>query len=421
MSTSEFDPENPQLSKPDTPPPEQQTDASLAHLSSAQIEEIYQRYLTGEKTCDLIKEFNIETNLNSLLKLLPPIERHDLICPYCTSPATERRRPKTGGRPAPACTGCAHVYETRGEWCGCDGCRHEYISTLNGDGIQRRVPYPELTIREKVTLLSALALTKYWQTSYFSFYQLRVKDPKFAPTSDYHLRCRSELFNKKIILVSEESSHEQLKYSREFDNLDILLWRPNVSISSATGAPLDIDELQMILSDDLAETGVDAAPALIELMYDLAIEELMEYLANQVEMSSVKFKAWPSTREILKSLLPSKSLSNIFLFIWQAVKSADEAFRNKRTNGATHAGNLIPANISKAAEAFEARDPKKSSVEFKRLSHLKLSELSKTIYELILRDHDGAFKIPLPRYIDEVMRPTLEGIVSAKKAKTFLD
>lgn len=49
----------------------------LGHLSAEQVESIYQRYLQGEKVRDLFTEFSIKTNVNSLLPLLPHLERKD--------------------------------------------------------------------------------------------------------------------------------------------------------------------------------------------------------------------------------------------------------------------------------------------------------------------------------------------------------
>ncbi|RZO09439.1 hypothetical protein EKG40_08280 [Pseudomonas moorei] len=417
MSTSEFESGSPEQPKPEVPPPMEIPSNPLAHLSSAQIEEMYLRYLAGDKTSDLIREYEINTNLNSLLKLLPLIPREDLVCPYCASPASQRRRAKAGPKVQPTCTGCSHVYESADERCGCEGCRSAYVHELNAEGMQRRVPYTELTIREKIILLSALSMTNDFNRASFSIYQLQRYDPKFAPTPALHTKCQNELFHRKIILVSEETTHSSLEFYRKYDHTDFLLWRPNVSFNNEMEESLEIDLLQMLLSNDLSTVNPDYATPLIELMYELSIEEAMEYLGHQVSLSNVNFKAWVAARTTLRSLLPSKSISEIFGFIWVAVKDAERAIGRKNINGATHAGNLIPTNISQAAEAFETRPPKHAYREFYRLNHLKPCELSNTIYELILGDKDGAFKIPLPRYIDEIMRPTLEGIATAQTAK----
>ena len=52
----------------------------IKHLSEEQVEELYQRYLNGEKTAELAVEYNISANVRSLLKVLPPIISKDLAC-----------------------------------------------------------------------------------------------------------------------------------------------------------------------------------------------------------------------------------------------------------------------------------------------------------------------------------------------------
>jgi hypothetical protein len=259
MPTSDFDPEDINSSAVDSALSYKAAGSSLDHQSPSQINEIYVRYLKGEKTADLIKEYDVKTTSNSLLKLLPPIERHDLLCPHCSSPAIQRRRPKTGAIPEPFCSGCSHAYESRGRWCGCDGCRHEYIAVLNGNPQQTPILYSELTFREKAILLSVLMLTKTWETSYFSFQHWNSKDPKLSPTPEHRLHCQRALFDRRIILIAEETSHDQLQLNRQYGIPDNLLWRPNIS-SDETSELLDIDELQTILSDDLVVSGASAIP-----------------------------------------------------------------------------------------------------------------------------------------------------------------
>ena len=47
-------------------------DNKLAHLSKAQIENLIERYYNAEKVKYLIEEYNIDTNLNQLVRLFPP-------------------------------------------------------------------------------------------------------------------------------------------------------------------------------------------------------------------------------------------------------------------------------------------------------------------------------------------------------------
>lgn len=45
---------------------------AIKHLSLDEIEELYQRYLDGEKNSVLIEDYKININPNKLIKVLPP-------------------------------------------------------------------------------------------------------------------------------------------------------------------------------------------------------------------------------------------------------------------------------------------------------------------------------------------------------------
>src|SRR4051812_17016953 len=89
----------------------------IRHLSEEQVEALYQRYLNGEKTADLIAEYKLADTVRSVLKVLPPIVSADLRCPYCDLPMW-MRRPARGApvslRSAYKCVNCEHQYFTAG-------------------------------------------------------------------------------------------------------------------------------------------------------------------------------------------------------------------------------------------------------------------------------------------------------------------
>lgn len=382
----------------------------LGHLSAEQVESIYQRYLEGEKVRDLFTEFSIKTNVNSLLPLLPHLERKDLTCPHCASHATQKRAARSNTANKPVCTGCDHIFPIcRDDTCGCSACVNEYLGQLNGNGIHCRVPYEGLTLREKIILLAALTMAGPTDVACLSFVQLQRWHRRLAPTSEYQNKCISELFSRHIILVSSETSIDALDFYRQYERYDFLSWNPNVSDDSG-GLALDVQSLQMLIAYDLQKNKAELEPVLKALTYEVAEEELMEYLSYRVENASVVFKAERATREVLRPLLASSSVSNIFSIIWKAVKQADKSFEKGVFKGATHAGNWIPSAIVRIAE-------EEKQYEYDRLKGSKICQISEVIYSLILDDPDGSFKIPLPRYTAEVMRPVLEGISSAKDAK----
>lgn len=382
----------------------------LDHLSADQIEGLYQRYLAGEKVSGLLNEFAIKTNANTLLPLLPLLEREDLMCRHCGDHATQKRAARNSSANRPICIGCGHIHSLcREDVCGCIGCVDEYLSRLNGDGMNRRVPYEGLSLREKIILLAALTMAGTSDVTSFSLFHRERWHRRLAPTPDYRDKCIDELFSRHIILVSTETSPDALDFHRRHESRDYLWWCPNVS-ADAEGIPFNVPDLQALISYDLAQSKAGLEDVLTRLLYELAEEELLEYVCCCVEKTRVSFKSDRATRESLRPLLASSSVSNIYSFIWRAVKQADEGLHKGVFRGGQHAGNWLPKAIVQIAEEEKQN-------EYERLKSSRISQLSEVIYAQILDDPDGSFKIPLPRYIAEVMRPVLEQITSAKQAK----
>ena len=67
---------------------------AIKHLSLDEIEELYQRYLDGEKNSVLIEDYKININPNKLIKVLPPKKLDDTLCPYCNVPMFTKRKSK---------------------------------------------------------------------------------------------------------------------------------------------------------------------------------------------------------------------------------------------------------------------------------------------------------------------------------------
>lgn len=383
----------------------------LGHLSADQVEDMYQRYLRGEKVSELLITFKIQVKTNALLPLLPPIDRFDLICPHCGANATQKRAARNGQPNRPLCIECAHAFSVyREDICGCCGCLDQYLAYVNGTGQDSRVPYSSLTQREKVVLLAVLTMAPVPGTECFSLTQQERRHHSLAPTSAYQDKCVDNLFNRNIILVSAKTSPEALDFYRKYEAKDHLWWCPNVSAVEPSEAALDILSLRVWITRDLEQNKADLGPVLTTLMYEIALEELIQYVNYRVEQSSLSFKAERAAREVLRPLLASSSVSNIFSFIWKAVKQADQSLERGVFKGATHAGNSIPSAIVRIAE-----DEKQH--EYDRSKGMKICQISVIIYSLILDDPDGSFKIPLPRYTAEVMRPVLEGITNAEQAR----
>lgn len=378
----------------------------LDHLSAEQVETLYQRYLAGEKVAELFSEFAIRTNAKALLPLLPHLERIDLTCRHCSARATQKRAARNSPANRPVCSGCGHIYLIYQEdVCWCAGCISEYLSQVNGDGLRSRVPYGGLSLREKIILLAALTMGAPSDVTCFSFAQPQKWHRRLAPTRYYRDKCINELFSKHFILVSSETSPDALDFYRRSERYDYLWWCPNVGLDD-DDIPLNVPELRGLIYHDLAQNKSELESVLTGFVYDLAEEELIEYVSCCVDKTQISFKSERATREALKPLLASSSVSNIFSFIWRAVKQTDASLQKGVFKGRAHAGNWIPSAIVRVAEEEKQN-------EYDRLKLSRICQLHEVIYAHILEDPDGSFKIPLPRYIAEVMRPVLEGITTA--------
>ncbi len=58
----------------------------VKHLSPEELEELYDRYISGERNQDLIEEYGIDAHPNKLVSLFPPLMHESLECIYCALP-----------------------------------------------------------------------------------------------------------------------------------------------------------------------------------------------------------------------------------------------------------------------------------------------------------------------------------------------
>lgn len=67
----------------------------VKHLSSEEIEDLYARYIAGEKNQELMDEYGIDAHPNKLVSLFPPLKHESLECLYCALPLFYKRKSKT--------------------------------------------------------------------------------------------------------------------------------------------------------------------------------------------------------------------------------------------------------------------------------------------------------------------------------------
>lgn len=225
----------------------------IAHLSEEQIEQVYQRYLDGEKSAALMAEYQIPATVRSLLKVLPPIVSQDLKCPYCDLPMWVRRHAR--GTPVSLrhpykCVRCEHRYSAsarngRRTACNCQACFKVHQQQLAAQAERDRrelesrygtpcpaVPYSALGFVQKLTLLALL--------DDGSGSQIESIAPLGAPSRNEHLALTTEASEERLKSLHESGVLTVATSSdiRAFDRTEgcsisdysAVRWQPNVAL-----------------------------------------------------------------------------------------------------------------------------------------------------------------------------------------------
>lgn len=100
---------------------------NLNHLNEMQIEDLMERYYSGETIKKLLSDFQLDVRASALYKLFPPEEFENYNCEYCDSVLVTDRRSKDLQK-APRyerdlyCPVCGHKpYST--PLCQCESCK----------------------------------------------------------------------------------------------------------------------------------------------------------------------------------------------------------------------------------------------------------------------------------------------------------
>ncbi|WP_372242541.1 hypothetical protein [Pseudomonas sp. C1C7] len=386
------------------------------------MEEIYERYLNGEKSAALVSEFNIPGNVHSLLRLLPPIISKDLTCPYCELPMWMRRYAKGTSaslRHPFKCVSCEHLHITsnhgRQRHCPCTECykvrQREIAEQANRERLELEkryatpsppVPFASLSFVQKLVLLALLddgsAASK------------DSIEPLDAPSRTEPL-SPGDRFSKELV----ESLHEQGVLSvdvqsdiRAFDrtsgclinNYFAVRWIPNVALEP--GVCCARDELFTALYHELSANVQPVWKSeLYALMFRLAREESLQYihvLANEV---SFVFSAQGSAKTVIGQLLQNFSVSHIYYFARLAVRNAAHFYATGNSKGRTHASNTIPRNMLRTSQDALVRNWRKTAY---RDSRVPQSALQRLLYDVVLKDCGAGFaKSPGLYWRDELV------------------
>lgn len=394
----------------------------VKHLSEEQIEQLYQRYLAGEKTSDLIAEYKIPVAVRSLLTVLPPLLDKQLKCPYCNLPMWAKRYAKgtpASLRPAFKCVRCEHRSVPVGQYrrhshCTCTACyqvrQQEVAAQAERDREQllKRyspggppVAYASLGFVQKLALLALLEGFKPGNDSIAPL-EGANRNESLAPSAATAEELLKNLYEAGVLRVDADSDIQAFDPGADYRIRRFCAVRslPNVALDAGMRCPCD--ELYGALYQELS--GVVPAnwkSELYALMFSLAREESLSYIRVLAEEVDLVFSAASRGEAVIAQLLQDFAVSEIYYFAKLAVKNAAHFFATGNSKGRTHASNTIPGYILSTAQHALAEGWRRPSY---RDSRVTKSALHRLLYDVVLKDSSAGFaKSPGVYWRDELL------------------
>jgi hypothetical protein len=380
----------------------------ISHLSPEQIEELYQKYIAGEKNSILVKQYNINVHPNKLIKILPPVRLTEYLCPHCKIPMYTNRKGKNGWETPPIeCHACEHTIflsQNSLNRCLCEKC----ISTRKEEKIEREqkqrnairsiysldrvepIKYSELSFFNKLILLTLFRM----QTSEEFNHILSLDDPSrtelLSPTEQMDIECLNELFNTGAITIDPESDIKAFLEEEEFKSfyLSKTRWIPNVTLSGIERASLTelYNEIYYELLEGLQPHWENEV---FNTLFRISREEVLKYVYISAEELRIDFTAENKTREVATQLLHNFSVSEIYYFAKKSVENAHLYYSKGLASNKKHAANTIPNKMLSLGE--RAQNENWNTYKYNRDSRAPRSYLSKIFYDFLLGDEDSGF------------------------------
>lgn len=397
----------------------------IKHLSPNEIEELYTKYLAGEKNATLINDYKIDIHPNKLITILPPIKIDNQLCPYCNTAMFRKRQSKNSSGlcvPPTECYECNHKtyledFRYSHKACNCKNCmrlreqnnlaveKELKRNILKKYSIEHKEPikYIDLTFIDKIILLTLFKIQTNEEFSYILSLDESSKIDILSPTHKMDIECLRRLYKCNAIIIDPNSDTSAFA---EDDNtssfyINRVRWIVNVSLSGTNRSSLN--EIYKVTYQEL-EAGIQEKweAELLELLSNIAIEEVLQYIYVISNELKVQFNAEIKTREIANQLLNEFSISEIYYFAKKSIENAHLYYVKGLSNGKKHAANTIPNKMLSLGE--RARHEKWETYKNNRDSRVPRSSISKVIYGFILQDEDAGFhKAPGKYWTQEIL------------------
>ena len=395
----------------------------VKHLSSEELEELYERYISGEKNQELMEEYGIDAHPNKLVSLFPPLMHESLECLYCALPLFYKRKSKTTSSHSSEyfCLECDHkegYHYNRQLVCSCSPCAekradaarlkrkadlekiyHEY-------DLDKRVmlQYSELSFSHKCYLLSLFLMQSELEHNRIKPLSNTDSAVDLSPSFEFDNEIVLKLHADSVLVVDPNSPFAAFDPSDEFKSFYYrdVFWIINVTLDGADR--LTLEDLFKLVYVELRDGILPEWEGDIkELVFRLAEEEVVRYLNVCLEQLQLP-NAPKKTNEVIKEILKEFSVSEIYYFIKKATENAYLFYAKGKAESRKHAVNTIPSKLVYLAN--RASNEGWDVYKYNRTYSTERSQLSIVLFDLVIGGGDDLafYKSPEILWNDDLNR-----------------
>jgi len=250
----------------------------------------------------------------------------------------------------------------------------------------------ELSFADAIYLLSVIRTGGSEDLTYIvphEYYEIPL-----SPCHDYDLEILRQLYYSGALCIHPQSRKDTIEFvddspsSFRFYPLRVHWVLP---LPDEQKPAQIVQELETVLS---SKEWPDAWAAEVnDLRTRVALEESLQYLRYVMGEHGFDFTAGEKTRHVVRSLLNTFSVAQIYNFSWRAAKDA-AAFYMRKDVSKQHAANTVPGSIQRMSERAiaEGWEVKPYGRNFK----VPQSMVSQVLYNTTLRIGDAGFDQPVP-------------------------
>lgn len=391
----------------------------LQHLNKQEIEELYDRYIEGEKIQNLLDHYKVDTSISRLYSLFPPMEHKDKECPYCDIAMYSKRRSKSAYQYESEeikCLACNHkITNSSFRQCRCSNCediRREdaLIQALKKKNtVQKQydlesivaIPLNKLGFLPRIQILSLIRSQAEDKFKKISSFKYSENNTWFAPNYEESRAIIQDLLDQKLLLVDISSDLKAFSDESPYKLVDIEKPKFIVNISTDGKSRSSLSEIYHAINNHFSGgLKSDWKDDVYEFIYWLAREEVYQFISYKLQEHNLinaydrKISCKNKLKATIETLLNNFSVSNLYYFSSIAVRNANSYYTTGKSKGKPHAVNTIPENLlgyrDKAiAENWDLRKMYSGS----RTTYRSMMNI--VFYDGVLNDIDLGFRLPI--------------------------